>query len=76
MVNRNGDIVGEIIHVLWPWTFSESIMEKFADSLDVWDREGLRERRSQKLHRFLLEYLEKYNYNQVKSNFQPTLGAL
>ena len=51
-------------------------MEKFADSLDVWDREGLRERRSQKLHRFLLEYLGKYNYNQVKSNFQPTLGAL
>ena len=51
-------------------------MEKYADSLDVWDREGLRESRSQKLHGFLLEYLEKYNYNQLKSNFQPTLGAL
>lgn len=59
-----------------PGHFQEVCMEKFADSLDVWDREGLRERRSQKLHRFLLEYLEKYNYNQVKSNLQPTLGAL
>ena len=51
-------------------------MGKLADSLDVWDREGLRESRSQKLHRFLLEYLEKYNYNQLRSNLQPTVGVL
>lgn len=68
MMMKDRDIVIEIIKVVWG-TYSEGIIDKFADGLDGgWGEvERKRENRSQRrLQDFWPEHLEGWNYHQLK----------